>query len=153
MTKQHRINTFLRDLAIFVEKYYSATIDEIEVQSIDDWIKVIISGSENSSLEIWTSGAEVTILFGESHWHIDEYSDPCDLNMIYSNTIHSLLEILDGELETYSCWAGTTCKGGGSFDSTTEVAIESAKGFFKDFDTIKIKQWGYPIKQESVATP
>ena len=140
--KQQRINTFLLDLADFIEKYYSEGVNEVQCEKVEDWVKVIVSGDNDSVFELWSSGTEITVIFSESHWHIDDYNDPCDMNEIYSQTLHSVLDILDGEVVTYSCWQGERCKGGGAFNSVEDNAIEKAQKGFGKVDLIKIKRWG-----------
>lgn len=138
------------DFSEFIERYYSDGVNDIQKEDLEDWVKVKIYGDEDSVLELWSEGAEVLIDFGETHWHIDEYSEPCDMNAIYRSTIHSVLDILDGKIATCSYWVGNTCKGGSSFNTTEDQTIERAKEIFNDFDLVKIKRWGKMLKEIDV---
>lgn len=143
MSKQERLNVFLGDLSEFVEKYYSSNIDSVEKVALDDWVKVIVTGPEESSFELWTEGEEITLIFSESHWHINDYNEPCDFENIYENTIESVLEILCGKLGTYSCWCNGKEKGGGSFLAASKADVaKERKEFFKGCNEIRYKIWG-----------
>lgn len=143
LTKQERINSFLRDLAEFFERYYSKGVNDISVIEESDVTNVTITGEYDSSIQLGSWDAEVTIIFGESHWHINNYSEPCDMELIYWNTIHIVMSILDGECGTYSCWLDEHHLGGASFFSATqEEIINAAKKYFTKSTSLKIKLWG-----------
>jgi hypothetical protein len=89
MNKQEQINRFLDSLGDFVERYYSRAITEVSRHPEDDWIKVVIHGPQDTTIELWSEGAEVTVVFGESHWHINSYDEPCNMEDIFENTIDS----------------------------------------------------------------
>ena len=151
MKKQQRLNNFLIDTCSYIEKYYSSSISEISYISIEDWIKVIIVGENDSNCEIWSDGEEITIIFGESHWHIDSYSEPCNFSNIYENTIDSLLQVLNGNLGTYSCWVGGKTIGGASFTKSVGFNVkEIASSFFKDTEVAHIKYWNEELKKISL---
>lgn len=159
LMKQERINRFLRDLGGFVEKYYSANVTEVSVEpgeiSKDDiagqgeWLKLLIRGDADSLIELWSDSEEVTVCFGPNHWHIDDYSEPCDMTAIYSNAIDSVFEILNDRVATYSCWKEGKCKGGATSSVSSEetVSAQEVRDFFGDVDMIKIKRWGRPLEE------
>lgn len=125
MTKQERLNTFVIELAEFLEKYYSSNIDSISGESNGDWLIQKILGPNDSVIELWTENNEITIIFGEAHWHIYDYNVPCDYESIYENTINGVLSILRGELCTASYWLCGTVKGGGTMALETRCASGS----------------------------
>jgi len=142
MKKQQRLNLFLEETCVFIEKYYSSSIADISFEPEEEWVKVVITGEKDSICEISSDGEEITVMFGESHWHLDNYLEPCDYSKIYENTIDSILELLKGELVTYSCWVGGETIGGASFlksevtDITKELSV-----FFKNTEVVHIKAW------------
>jgi len=137
----------MADLGGFLERYYSSAIDQMTKEEKEDWIILRIEGPHDSVIEMWTEGAEVTIIFSESHWHIDDYNDPCDYSTIYENTIDGVMEVLQEKTGTYSCWSGGEAIGDASFgDCTSEQIIESAQGNFKAFDEIRIKRWANELE-------
>jgi hypothetical protein len=142
MDKQSRLNDFITDLAQFFEMYYSSQIEEISKEKKGDWIIQKIVGPNNSIIEIWTDGPEITISFGESHWHIDDYNDPCDYENIYENTIDSILSILRGDLCTASYWLDGREKGGETITvEDLEKELREEKIPFGKFNEIRIKKW------------
>jgi hypothetical protein len=147
MNKQERIDKFIIDLGEFLEKYYSSAIDEVTLENKDGWLALKIAGPNDSILELWTLNAEVTVCFSESHWHIDDYRDPCHYPTIYEETIESVMDILGFKSGTYSCWTNGKERGGASFDeSTTEEVVAAAQKHFKDCDEIRIKRWASELE-------
>ena len=150
MDKQQRLNDFLIDICNFIEKYYSSSINDISYKSEENWIKVIIVGENDSSFEVWSEGEEITIIFAESHWHIDNYSEPCNFSEIYENTLDSIFEILNGTLATYSCWVGDKSLGGGSFLKNEKFdANEVTTSYFKDAEVVHLKYWNKELEKIS----
>ncbi|MEA5468978.1 hypothetical protein [Spirulina sp. 06S082] len=145
--KQDKLNQFLIDVAEFFEKYYSKGVNEIVVKEEEDKsISITFSGDCNSTIEVTSCSEEITVIFSESHWHIDDYSEPCNMDSIYRNSIRSIMDILDLEVGTYSCWNNDVCLGGVSFASSIEDALQSARNTFQDVNEIRIKVWGNPLK-------
>ncbi|MCK5727071.1 MAG: hypothetical protein KAH22_09635 [Thiotrichaceae bacterium] len=151
MDKQQRLNLFLKETCVFIEKYYSSSITDISFEPEEEWVKVVITGENDSVCKIYSDGEEIIIMFGESHWHIDNYSEPCDYSKIYENTIDSILELLKGELVTYSCWIGGETIGGSSFlKSEVSDITKELSGFFKNTDIVHIKSWNEELIKTAV---
>lgn len=145
--KQSRINQFLDDFANFTEQYYSGAVTQVIRHSEDDWIKIIIEGPQGSSLELWSKGAEVLVQFGESHWHIDSYDEPCNFENIYEDTIDIVLDVLRIKTSTYSCWRNGISIGGGSCaEVEEELVIHAARESFNGFDEIRFQVWANELK-------
>ncbi|MEM9537999.1 MAG: hypothetical protein AAGA60_00645 [Cyanobacteria bacterium P01_E01_bin.42] len=144
--KQYRLNQFLIDLAAFFEKYYSQGVTEIVVTEEDRSILITFSGDCHSRIELTSCGEEVIITFSESHWHIDNYNEPCDMNKIYWNAIHIIMDILDRKIGTYSFWNNDVYLGGASFELPIEEALLSARNTFKNTSEIHVKRWGSPTE-------
>ncbi|MBD2042960.1 hypothetical protein [Microcoleus sp. FACHB-672] len=142
MDKQTRLNQFVRDLCAFIERYYSVGVQSVKVVEMEGWVKGIIEEPTGDALEIQSDREEITIVYGESHWHIDyneQYQD------IYQAAIQSVFEVLDGKFLTFSAWAGERALGGGSLSSETEDAVAEALNRFKryeGFTELVIKVWG-----------
>lgn len=143
MNKQNRLNKFINDLGDFFESYYSSQIEDINISKDDGYVILNIIGPEDSFIEITTEDEEILISFGESHWHIDDYNDPCDYEMIYENTMDSVLEILQRKLITFSCWSNGKARGGASFEgyNLDEIKKYSEK-YFSSYDELHLKVWG-----------
>ncbi|MEO0511082.1 MAG: hypothetical protein AAF065_14625 [Verrucomicrobiota bacterium] len=153
MTTQERINKFLLELGEFIEKYYSMGVDSVSNETHEDWIKVFINGPAESSIELWSQGKEVTVAFGESHWHIGDYNDPVDLENIYEPTVDSVIEILSGKVGTYSAWNEEKALGGGSYEGETiEAAILASKAHFSKATHLKVKTWANETKTQPVGS-
>jgi len=152
MNKQDQINEFLDSLGNFVERYYSSAVTEVTKHPEDDWVKVVIHGPQGTTIELWSEGAEVTVVFGESHWHIDSYDEPCNMENIFENTIDSVMDILRFKTASYSCWRGDRCVGGASCSDDIEEkdVISAAQEFFKDFDEIRFQTWANELKTVKV---
>jgi hypothetical protein len=98
-------------------------------------------------MELWSDGNEVTVIFGESHWHIDSYDDPCTFENIFENTIDSVMDILRFKTATYSCWrAGKAIGGAQCSQIEPEEVLVAARKVFKDFDEIRIQTWATELK-------
>ncbi len=151
MDKQEKLNQFIKDLGDFLEKYYSSAISDISKEDKDEFIILRIYGVEESKIELWTEGSEVTVIFGESHWHLDDYNDPCNYENIYEDTIESVLEILQQKTVTCSKWEGERCLGGGTFfgNSIEEILI-SERTLFENADEIRIKIWNQKLEIRKV---
>lgn len=142
MDKQTRLNQFVRDLCAFIERYYSVGVQSVKIVEMEGWVKGIIEEPTGDALEIESQNQEITLCYGESHWHID-YSE--QYPEIYQAAIQSVFEVLDGKLLTYSAWAGERALGGGSLSSQTQEAITEAVNRFKSYEgftQIIIKVWG-----------
>ena len=148
MNKQEQINQFISTFGDFIERYYSSAVTDITKHPEDDWIKVVIQGPQGTTIELWSEGAEVTVDFGESHWHIDSYDDPCNMENIFENTIDSVLDILRFKTSSYSCWQDGRCVGGASCSDDFEEKdiISAAREFFKEFNEIRIQTWANELK-------
>ena len=147
MNKQERINGFLSDFADFLERYYSSAITEVVKEPQENWIKIRIAGPQGASMELWSDGGEVTVIFGESHWHIDSYDTPCNFENIFENTVDSVIDILRFKTSTYSCWHSGKTKGGASCAQIEiEDVIAAARKVFKEFDEIRVQTWATELK-------
>lgn len=144
--EENILDMFVNDFVKFLQKYYAESFVEITAEQGEFGLVAKIIGLE-SVLEIINDGDEITISFGESHWHISDYNTPVDFTNICKNTIDTVFSVLKGELITYSCWDENSCLGGGSFYKATEESIRSdaiksaGDGYFKKARTLKIKYW------------
>lgn len=151
MNKQEQINRFLESFGDFIEQYYSSAITQVSKHPEDDWTKIVIEGPLATTIELWSEGAEVTVIFGESHWHIDSYDDPCNMVNIFENTIDSVMDILRFKTASYSCWLGGRCIGGGPCSDVEEKdVISAAHEIFKDFDEIRFQTWKNELRTVKV---
>lgn len=147
MNKQERINKFVVELGDFLDSYYSSQVQRISVEREGEWLTLSIEGENDSIIELCTAGEEITFWFSETHWHIDNYDEPCGYELIYGDTIEDVMNILQGNEGTYSCWLNGKAKGGATFyDSTMEEIVITAKDSFKKFDEIRIKTWGKKLE-------
>jgi len=152
MNKQEQLNSFLYSFSDFIERYYSSAVNQVSRHPEDDWIKVVVEGPQGTTIELFSEHAEVTVIFGETHWHIDSYDDPCNMENIFENTIDSVMDILRFRKVSYSCWRGGRCLGGASCsdDVDEKGLLSAARDFFKDFDEIRIQTWANELKTISV---
>jgi hypothetical protein len=142
MTKQDRLNQFLLDFADFLEKYYSSALTDISRETVDGAVRLKVFGPAESLMELWADGAEILIEFGEDHWHVDDYGEPCCYENIYENVIDGVLDVLNGRQSTYSCWSAGRVRGGGTCRGCTlDSAVEAAGEFFHGADEIRLKVW------------
>ena len=148
MNKQNKINKFIEDLGNFLENYYSSSFTSISTEQNNDWLILKIYGQHSSTIELSTEGQEVTICFGQSHWHIDNYDEPVNINEIYEATIESVLEILQSKIITYSAWSKDRCLGGCSYiGESLEELVEESQSHFQKADELKVKTWNQELKK------
>lgn len=149
--KQDKLNEFLVDFKKFLETYYSKTFNEITIDNSDNFIDIIISGNEDSILNISSHDCEITIGFGETHSHIDNYDEPCDFDEIYKHTIQTVFDILNCVTVTYSCHNPEREFGGGSYNSMDGEAAANACMFPSKSETKKLKSWGMPTQIHKIS--
>lgn len=153
MTKQERLNQFLLDLADFLGKYYTGSnLTGVSQETDEGAVRVKLTGPADSVLDLWAYDAEITIEFGETHWHVDDYSDPCCYESIYESVIDAVLDVLNGRLCTYSCWAaGRPCMGGTCSGTTWEEVVANSPGMLlHGTDEARFKTWGQPTETHLV---
>ncbi len=145
MNEQDQLNQFLIDFAEFLAKYYSDAFDSIDTKLKDGYAIVTIYGAKESLLEISSDGAEITIIFSESHWHIGSFKG-LEINSICSNTVRDVFDVLDGKMGTYSYWDGDAPLGGGTF----YLADGISEKLLKRYDLIKLKTWGDELEVQKL---
>lgn len=145
--KQERIDEFLSSFADFLDRYYCSAITEVVKERQENWLKIRIAGPQGVSMDLWSDGGEVTVIFGESHWHIDSYDTPCNYGSIFESTVESVMDILRSRTSTYSCWRNGKALGGASCEHTEpEEVIAAARKVFKEFDEIRVHAWATELK-------
>jgi hypothetical protein len=148
MTKQERLNQFLLDLASFLGTYYTGSDIGVFHEMAEGAVRVKLTGPAESVLDIWAYGEEITIEFGECHWHVYDISDPCCYEKIHRQTVDGVLDVLNGRLSTYSCWrqgrirVGGTCSGHTWADAVADRPDMSSYGA----DEARFKTWGQPTE-------
>jgi hypothetical protein len=152
MNKQEQINHFLESLGDFIGRYYSSAVTQVSKHSEGDWVKVAIEGPRGTTIELWSENVEVTVVFGESHWHIDSHDGPCNMEDIFENTIDSVIDILRFKTASYSCWREGRCLGGAlcSDDVEEKDVISAARDPFKNLDEIRFQTWASELKTVEV---
>jgi len=151
MNKQELINRFLESLGDFIGQYYSSAVTQVTKHPEDDWIEILIEGPQGTTIVLLSERSEVTVVFGESHWHIDSYDEPCKMESIFEKTINSVMDILRFKKATYSCWRDGRCIGGASCPDVDEKeVISAARQIFKDFDEIRFQIWACELKTVKV---
>jgi len=152
MNKQEQINHFLESLGDFIERYYSSAVTQVTKHPEDDWVKVVIEGPQGTTIELSSENVEVTVGFGESHWHIDSYDEPCNMEDIFKNTIDSVIDILRFKTASYSCWREGRCLGGASCSNDVEGkgVISEARESFGDSDEIRFQTWASELRTVKV---
>lgn len=151
MDKQTRLNLFVRDFCSFIECYYSLGVQSVNVSEVDGYVQgVIMEADGGMALEVWTENEEVTIFYGESHWHIDDYNEPCRYEEIYRAVVESVFEVIQGEVITYSAWSEGRCLGGGSQSARPEEVVTYAARTFPEATQVAVKVWGSEKKHHSL---
>jgi hypothetical protein len=158
MDKQDRLNNFIRDFGIFIETYYSKNISEVEFSENEDETKLVIKGFISSDIiTVISEDDEITVCLGEDmdvHWHIDDYSEPCKFENIYSQTISQIKSYIDGNMESYRYFENLNdnhCSISALVEKNTKInkILNTYKIILKkrSIKFIKIKKWG---KEEDV---
>jgi hypothetical protein len=147
MTKQEKLNQFLLDLADFFGKYYTDSLTDVSTSTDEGAVRVKLSGPADSVLDLWAYDAEITIEFGECHWHVYDTNEPCRYEKIYGETMGGVIDVLSGKQNTYSCWAGGRIRRGGTCGETSAPSVADAPHMqLEGIDEVRFKTWGKPTE-------
>jgi hypothetical protein len=142
MTDQESLNRFLHILKDFLVGLDLVGIQDVEIKTNNEAVDLKINSQTEDAITLSSENCELTVEFGQSHWHISSYSDPLDLDSMKLTCIRDISRILNCEISTYSAWHDDTVLGGGSCtDSKDPITV--CKDAFPNANRIIIKSFGY----------
>ncbi len=150
MTEQESLNDFVCDLKEVFKliSLKDSGINEMSVCKIEDYCKFLINGDSSDEIFVSSDSFELTIGFGESHWHINSYSNPLHIDRMKIECIIEILDIINVKTITYSAWCGDRCLGGakikyGDGIRCNDDIVERAEKSFPMATELRIKVFGY----------
>ena len=151
MNEQAELNLFLNGLdEIFRIMNIKKMNIKTTLQSVGDYFEYRISSGANDEILITSDGCELTVCFGQSHWHINTYSHPLDIDSMKLDCISSVMGLINSKLLTYSAWHDDKCLGGSSMKSDEDV-IKNAIQHFPKANSIKVQSFGSGIQEMKIS--
>jgi hypothetical protein len=152
MNEQETINKFVHDLKMIFDliSLSDSGIKLISVNEVGGHVELKILSNSLDELLVTSDNCEITICFCQTHWHINTYSDPLDIDTMKITCLTNILDIINSNILTYSAWKNGKCLGGSSVKNDIDV-IENAKEIFTKADMIKVQSFNSAIKEIKIS--
>jgi hypothetical protein len=133
------LHRYLDTLADFLRALQLPEIHTIRREPMQDGTRLLVLGGADDRLNIEAARGELTIEFGESHWHLTPDEDDASSTLLQCT--RDVTKVLLGEWVTYSAWREGRALGGGSREDVSTI-LESCKEYFPTADHVVVKQFG-----------
>lgn len=141
------LQRFLHTLADFLRALQLPEIHTIRLEPMQDGTRLLILGGADDRLNIEAASGELTIEFGESHWHLTPDEDDASSTLL--ECTRDVMKILLGEWLTYSAWRDGRALGGGVKENVQRI-LESCRKYFPNADHVVVKQFGMESESYSL---
>jgi hypothetical protein len=133
------LERYLDTLADFLQALHLPEIHTLRREPMQDGTRLLILGGADDRLNIEAARGELTIEFGESHWHLAPDEDDASSTLL--ECTRDVMKILLGEWVTYSAWSDGRALGGGVKEDVQRI-LESCHKYFPSADHVVVKQFG-----------
>ena len=120
-------------------------IKSISAQDVDDHVELIIRSEMGDEILVSSDECEITLCYGQSHWHINSYSDPLDIDSMKITCLNNVMDVINSRIITYSAWNQSSCLGGSSINYEIDI-YKKAQEVFPKADMIKVQSFNSEIK-------
>ncbi len=141
MNTQEKLNCSVIECVESLTKLLPNFITSFSVNDERDYIEVEINNpfDPNLPIRLITAGEEITFTFGETHFHIAEYTENIRIeNLVEELAVH-IVGIVSNTDKTYSAWKNATSLGGGLL--TAKVNLENMQKDFPKANKFKVIAW------------
>jgi hypothetical protein len=146
---QEELNKEVLEISKFLVNKLKSASRGLVLEEKEGYIDITIQNidTEAADLDISTQDNEISIFFGETHFHIGfTYEGPL-ANMI-EQFLKSVFRILEGSDVSYSIWENDNCLGGGICEYN--ISGNPDPEYWKKGDKLKVVSW-YKIKNREIA--
>lgn len=132
------LHRYLDSLADFLQALQLPEIHSIRREPMQDGSRLLVLGGADDRLNIEAARGELTIEFGESHWHLTPDED--DVSSTLLQCTRDVTKVLLGEWVTYSAWRDGRALGGGCREDIAAI-LESCQAYFPTADHVVVKRF------------